>query len=261
MPFPPTHCRLIVDPPGTGAWNMAVDEVLLDWAARHEDCCWRFYEWSEPTLSLGYFQSFAERSGHAASLALPVVRRLTGGGAIGHDRELTYSLGVPAGHGLAGGRDRRYEFVHTALLAALEQVGIVARLAGTARAEPQAGEPFLCFLRRSPGDVLIGTTKIAGSAQRRRRGAVLQHGSVLLGRSVGAPELLGLEAAGQPVQSRQLAAAWQSVLAPRLGFQWRAGCLAPDERQQAMDLIESRYGRPEWNQRGKLPAPRPEQPG
>ena len=53
-----TPCRLLIDPPGDGAWNMAVDETLLEWAARENACCWRFYQWREPTLSLGYFQEY-----------------------------------------------------------------------------------------------------------------------------------------------------------------------------------------------------------
>src|SRR5687767_6703039 len=87
--------RLIIDPPAEGSWNMAVDEALLESAADSGEITLRFYEWSRATLSLGYFQSHAERSGHTASLACPMVRRSTGGGAIVHDQELTYSLVVP----------------------------------------------------------------------------------------------------------------------------------------------------------------------
>ncbi|NIL97050.1 MAG: lipoate--protein ligase family protein, partial [Planctomycetales bacterium] len=68
---------------------MAVDEVLLEWSAEEGCCCWRFYGWREPTLSLGYFQQYGQRWQHAASRDCPAVRRLTGGGAILHDRELT----------------------------------------------------------------------------------------------------------------------------------------------------------------------------
>src|SRR6185295_18138238 len=87
--------RLLIDPPGGGAWNMAVDEALLETAATTGQATLRFYQWQEPTLSLGYFQSVADRQQHAASLDCPVVRRASGGGAILPDRELTYSVALP----------------------------------------------------------------------------------------------------------------------------------------------------------------------
>ncbi|MEM6330787.1 MAG: lipoate--protein ligase family protein, partial [Planctomycetota bacterium] len=88
-------CRLIVDPPQPGARNMAVDEALLDAAAAGAGATLRLYRWSSPTLSLGYFQPLAARAAHPASAGCPCVRRHSGGGAIVHDHELTYSLAVP----------------------------------------------------------------------------------------------------------------------------------------------------------------------
>src|SRR5256885_6330533 len=89
--------RLLLDPPAEGAWNMAVDEVLLDGvAAGSSPPTIRFYAWAPPCLSLGYFQSFdvVDIAG-CASLGVDVVRRPTGGRAILHDRELTYSVALP----------------------------------------------------------------------------------------------------------------------------------------------------------------------
>src|SRR5438445_617792 len=83
-------CRLIHDLPGDGPWNMAVDEALLEDAARSGRPTLRFYGWAEPTLSLGYFQPYAQRASHPPSSRCAVVRRPTGGGAILHDAELTY---------------------------------------------------------------------------------------------------------------------------------------------------------------------------
>src|SRR3954447_24341632 len=94
------NCRLIIDPRAPGPHNMAVDEALLIDAAEHNTAALRFYSWNEPTLSLGYFQNYADRHQHAASLACAVVRRQPGGGAILHDRELTYSLALPTNHPL-----------------------------------------------------------------------------------------------------------------------------------------------------------------
>ena len=89
--------RLIIDPPSPGPWNMAVDEVLLMDAVENGNATLRFYQWSEPTLSLGYFQAFADRKQHFASRNCAIVRRQSGGGAILHDHELTYSFVLPPG--------------------------------------------------------------------------------------------------------------------------------------------------------------------
>lgn len=191
-------CRLHIDPPAAGVWNMAVDEGLLEQAAGAGLAALRFYQWCEPTLSLGYFQRYDDRRQHAASAQAAVVRRLSGGGALVHDRELTYSLCLPASHPLAGQSPRLYGVVHAALIDVLGELGVQARLYRdqAPAAEPAApDEPFLCFARRTAADVVLvhpaggDAGKIVGSAQRRRRGAVLQHGAVLMAPSSAAPEL------------------------------------------------------------------------
>ena len=251
-----TPCRLLLDPPAAGAWNMAVDEVLLEWSAEYNGCCLRMYRWSEPTLSLGYFQAYRDRWAHAPSRDCPVVRRLTGGGAIIHDVELTYSLVVPGGHSLARHRNLLYETVHNSLIAALAEFDVAARLHQSQDPTPRGEEPFLCFRRRAAGDVLADPIKIAGSAQRRRRGAVLQHGSVLLRRSAAAPELDGLAeiAAGAPdarqaAPDEQLADAWLPRLSEELVLTWHSQPLSVGEARLADALVESRYASPQWTEK------------
>jgi lipoate-protein ligase A len=161
----------------------------------------RFYAWSEPTVSLGYFQPLdAFRAEPAPIRDLPVVRRITGGGAILHDQEVTYSLVVPISAAwIRPNANRLYELAHQAVI---DAVGAVARIAGRSGgagpcdgppgdAMPRVshrGGPFFCFARRHEYDVLVpdkgaagGMSKLAGSAQRRTRRAVLQHGSIILG--------------------------------------------------------------------------------
>ena len=221
---------------------MAVDEVLLQWAADTGRSCWRFYRWEEPTLSLGYFQNLDDRKQHDTSVECPVVRRATGGGAILHQHELTYSFVLPIEYRLAQQRQILYDSVHNTLIATLSSLSIQAHLHGESAASKQAN-PFLCFQRRSPGDVLVGTTKIAGSAQRRTKGAVLQHGSVLLGRSAAAPELEGLiELAGTSVSVQQLIDRWLKRLSAELDLRWQNEPLAPNERKQAAELVRDKYG-------------------
>ncbi len=226
---------------------MAVDEVLLEAAAAGR-CSLRFYRWQQPTLSLGYFQAIDDRRRHAASLGCPVVRRSSGGGAIVHDREVTYSVALPGGHPLALGRVLLYQAVHETLIEVLAEAGVRAELY---RREPQEGErcscPFLCFQRRAAGDVVVGTVKVAGSAQRRLQGAVLQHGSVLLGRSPAAPELDGLrEVSGEPLHDDPLIEAWAERLRRRLDLVWQRQPLTGQQRAEAADLARRKFAADAW---------------
>lgn len=242
-------CQLLIDPPAPGVWNMAVDEALLEWSSRDESCWWRFYRWSEPTLSLGYFQDYAERSQHAASAGCAEVRRLTGGGAILHDHELTYSLTIPASHPLAKARDQLYSIVHQSLIRVLAEWSIQAALWPATSAPNDAAEPFLCFQRRSPGDVVLGPAKIAGSAQRRRRGAVLQHGSILLARSASAPELPSLaDVSGRQVTPEQLTQTWVPRLARLLDLRPWNEPWSMSQRKEIAHFAEQRFGTRQWTE-------------
>lgn len=250
--------QLLLDPPASGAWNMAVDEVLLEAAAAEGQCTLRFYGWEEPTLSLGYFQTYADRWQHEASTRSAVVRRNTGGGAIMHDLELTYSFAVPDRHPLAIDRLGFYHAVHTTLIEVLAEWGIVATMfaqppsAPATPPQPSEGkmkQPFLCFQRRSPGDVLVGKVKVAGSAQRRCRGAVLQHGSVLLARSSAAPELDGLkELTGKAIRSEELTDAWLMHLTGALDIPSQGGCLTEVQRCRSVALATEKYASRLWTE-------------
>ncbi|MEM1061009.1 MAG: lipoate--protein ligase, partial [Planctomycetota bacterium] len=184
----------VVEPrPLTGEENMARDEALLDAAAQGHAGC-RVYRWSRPTLSLGYFQR--ERPSDPALDPLPAVRRLTGGGAIVHDREWTYAVALPKSHPAAAKPVGIYDDVHAFLIEAFADVGVSLVRRSDAPLSDGATEPFLCFSRGDERDLLAGDAdpprdKVVGSAQRRRRGAVLQHGSILVAASRYAPDLAG----------------------------------------------------------------------
>jgi lipoate-protein ligase A len=240
--------RLLVDPPRSGAWNMAVDETLLESAATEGVMTWRFYQWETPTLSLGYFQACSDRSSHEASGNCPLVRRASGGGAIVHDRELTYSCAIPAIHPLAVRRDTLYTAVHQVLIATLAEFGVNAQLCGGG-CKP-AVSPFLCFQRRSGGDILVDRDKVGGSAQRRLQGAVLQHGSLLLGRSPAAPELPGvLELSGRSMAIESLIPAWHARLEKTWQIAFETGELTASERVRSAHWVASKYGSDDWNLR------------
>jgi lipoate-protein ligase A len=193
------NARLIADrePFPGGAENMARDEALLAACTQpNHPVVLRFYGWEEPTISLGYFQEFSEfESLESPARDLAIVRRTTGGGAILHDLEVTYSLVIPLIHPLVAGKPNTlYRVAHEAII---RTIGQGTRMLGTknescdaplpkASSSSQRG-PFFCFERRHDLDVVVddprgpeGVSKIAGSAQRRTRTAILQHGSIML---------------------------------------------------------------------------------
>ncbi|MBL8812095.1 MAG: lipoate--protein ligase family protein [Planctomycetaceae bacterium] len=183
----------------SGRFNMAMDEALLELAADRDRSTVRIYRWSEPTVTLGYFQASEARSQVENPFpGLPIVRRLSGGGAILHDRELTYSCVLPATHPVRHDPSQLYVIVHQALIQLLQQCGVNSMLRSDYDAQTQvkqsASEPFLCFLRQNPNDIVHASgIKIVGSAQRRRKGVILQHGSILLSASDHASQVPGIE--------------------------------------------------------------------
>jgi len=202
--------RWLVDPPADGVTNMARDEAVLTCVSRGTSpTTLRFYRWDPPTISLGYFQQFADFAALPLPAGrLPVVRRTTGGGAILHDRELTYSLTLPVGHPLlrvhpttleshrrdadstrdsgrtasSVGPNALYNHVHEAVAALLARHGIVVTKEPAGRGGCSHGGPFFCFERHCCFDLMAGGRKIMGSAQRRTPQAILQHGSLILAR-------------------------------------------------------------------------------
>jgi lipoate-protein ligase A len=176
------------------------------------------------------------------------VRRASGGGAILHDRELTYSIALPGNHFLARRPGELYEAAHESLIETLEELGVkAARFAGSR----EAGEkPFLCFQRREPGDVLAGKFKIGGSAQRRHHGTVLQHGSVLLARSEFAPELPGIEELfSREVKIESLVSEWRPRLEARLKAEFSPAILPESTLAAAREIERSKFGNSAWTLR------------
>lgn len=180
-----------------GPSNMARDHALLDFVdADPSRAVLRTYAWTEPTLSLGYFQRVEQLRENPIWAGLARVRRPSGGGAIWHRNELTYALVVPRTHPLAGRPSDLYRAVHAAFVTLLRDQGHDAHRRGRDdldSASPQPlPRPFLCFHDHDPEDVLVGPHKVVGSAQRRRPSAVLQHGSLLLAPAPQTPDLPGL---------------------------------------------------------------------
>ncbi len=238
--------RLIIDDKESGPWNMAVDAVLLQNASGKGQATLRFYQWSVPTLSLGYFQEHDLRREHAASINCPVVRRSSGGGAIVHDHEITYSLAIPLGDRWSGKAAELYSTVHESLTDLLRTLNANGEL----YAGDTSSTPFLCFQRRTPGDVIVNRCKIMGSAQRRAKGALLQHGSLLLSRSAAAPELPGLQDfMDVRLSPTEIIRHWVVLLGQRLSASFRQDTLAVEELDRIKCIAAEKYGQETWTLR------------
>ncbi len=242
--------RQLIDPPSNGPTNMARDEALMIRVGEGESpATLRLYQWNPPTISLGYFQHYADYEAIAPPAGdLAAVRRLTGGGAILHDLELTYSLALPQGHAmLARGPNRLYELAHDAVIAALEAVGLGARRCGVSDDSGAARGPFFCFERRHCYDVLLGDGKIAGSAQRRTRHAILQHGSIILGNRFTQQPTAQVEGECRELVE-SVRRAFLQAFAAITGACFEAGGWRESELELSEQLV-SKYTGEEWTRR------------
>jgi lipoate-protein ligase A len=241
---------------------MAIDQAILE--SDYPGPTLRFYGWSAPTLSLGYFQKLVDRSLHAESRELTVVRRSTGGGAIVHHHELTYSLVMPSQSqkelfeltSNMGAATGLYEAVHMSVIDALIEFGVKAKLyrdslaSDSTSSPPEEDQAFLCFQRRSEWDVTVSGYKVLGSAQRRVRGKILQHGSLLLQASNFAPQLPGVAEFG-PTQTspNKIVESILDILGTKLGIRWNAELLSSNEQELGKSIQQNCFGSLDWTGR------------
>lgn len=273
MPSPPW--RLIIeDSPRSGAANMAVDESIAE-AAGGGDVppTLRFYRWQSPTVSLGRFQKIADiDEARVAAQGYDLVRRATGGRAILHADELTYSVTGPiAEPHMAGGVMDAYLRFSNALLSGLMSLGLNAEKAG-ARARAGRELSAACFEMPSAYEITAAGRKLMGSAQSRRKGYVLQHGSLpLWGDVARLVDVLALPCAAQEHLRQQLrqqavtlaealelspdsdqldfpriATAMADGFASALDQDLESGTLSPNELRRSAELIRTRYADPAW---------------
>jgi lipoate-protein ligase A len=245
-------CRVFPHHVTDGPHNMARDEALLELVASDPGAAaFRTYGWAVPTLSLGYFQAIAQAEADPRWRNVPLVRRPTGGGAIWHDREITYALAIPRSHPLARQSGDLYRVVHEAIAELLRDLGVVARRRDAERTgQAGAPRPFLCFLDRDPEDLIVGPAKVVGSAQRRRSGTILQHGSVLLSRSSRTPELPGVgDLAASPAEAPPWAVWLEHKIPLSLGCRPEPVTWDGPTLDRAEELASSIYSSPAWTHR------------
>ena len=237
--------RLLPSETLPGPDQMAADDVLLHAAAERGVASLRFYAWSEPTLSLGYFQPARDRHAFAS---LPWVRRATGGAALVHHHEVTYALALPAGRDWHDPHESWLCRLHHTIRDTLKPLGVTLR-AVVCGQERTLGD-VLCFLKQTPADLLCDGAKVVGSAQRKQKGSLLQHGGILLGRSEFAPELAGLaELAGVSLTAEQVAAAVAERFAADTGWPLEPGDWTDGEQTLRAEIARDKYRSPAWNEK------------
>jgi lipoate-protein ligase A len=235
--------RVIVDGAADGAANMALDESLLLLAG---EPTLRLYGWNPHTVSLGYFQRFAEFADVVATV--PLVRRLTGGGAIHHGDELTFALAIDADR-LPADIGASYRLLHGAAIAALSDLGVASHLVDGGDAPHARPRERWCFREPGRDDVATHAGKLLGSAQRRvhaPRPRVLHHGSLVLARPSLTPFVAAV-ADTAPIDDalrQRLADALVAHVASALGLAPRPGKITPAQREHADRLARERYGDP-----------------
>jgi lipoate-protein ligase A len=246
------RCRLIDSGAGQAFWNMGADESILHHVSLGKSpATLRLYAWTPSAVSIGYFQSIRSevdldecfRSG------VDVVRRITGGGAVFHDKEITYSFIAPE-DSVPDDILKSYMLICSGLTKGLKSLGIKAEFA-----------PL--------NDIVAGGKKISGNAQTRRMGCILQHGTLLLDldtermfryltvppektrekAAAGAKERVTSAAAVlmHEVTYNKAAEALKKGFAEALGLKLEAGSLSEGEAALAKELAETKYSTLEWN--------------
>lgn len=250
--------RLILDPPAEGPVNMAVDEAILLSTVRGEaPPAFRLYAWKSPTVSIGCLQD----PGPLVSAGLPIVRRITGGRAVLHHREITYSIVCSSGDPLyQRGISGAYLLISRAVAAALEEVGLDVSLARS-RPVRRALKSEACFRSASRYEVLLGGRKVVGSAQRRFKTGFLQHGSILLDidramteKLFGADALSSMASVADHLASfdeGELKDALIRTMARELQASFLQTSLTADEARLRDALMEKKYSNTCWNLSGE----------
>lgn len=265
--------RLLITPPARGAWNMAVDEAILENIGRGDSLpTLRLYAWEPACLSLGHAQPFADvDNARLKERGWEVVRRATGGRAILHTDELTYSVtGSAAEPILAGGVLESYNRIAQALLLAVKSLELHVEMKAGKENDHATLNP-VCFEVPSTYEITVDGKKLIGSAQARKKEGVLQHGSLPLSgdltricqalvfdnetaRADASQRLLARattveSALGRAVSWETAAQAFIHAFEVQLGLCFERGELSEFESRTAEELVGEKYAHPSWTER------------
>ncbi|MFS0903295.1 biotin/lipoate A/B protein ligase family protein [Priestia aryabhattai] len=258
-------------------YNMALDEALLEWHSKGEiPPTIRFYGWNPPTLSIGYFQK-AEKEinfDKVKELGLGFVRRPTGGRGVLHDEELTYSVIVSEEYpNMPKTVTEAYRVISEGLLEGFRSLGLEAYFA-IPRSEEEKNSlknprSSVCFDAPSWYELVVEGRKIAGSAQTRQKGVILQHGSILL--EIDEDKLFSVfnypndrvkermqrafrskavainAIAGRKISIEEAKEAFYKGFASALDIDLEPYTLSEEEEAYVEELARTKYGLDEWN--------------
>jgi len=265
--------RLLITPPARGAWNMAVDESILEHIGRGESLpTLRLYAWTPACLSLGHAQPFSDVDmNRLKQHSWEVVRRVTGGRAILHTDELTYSVTAPSNEPrVEGSVLESYNRLAQALLLAVKNLELPVEIKEGTTNENATPNP-VCFEVPSTYEITVNGKKLIGSAQARKKEGVLQHGSLpltgdltricqalvfenesaredaakrLLERAITVESALGVRVSWEKAKQ-----AFIHAFETQLGLSFESGELSESESKRAEELVKEKYDHPIWTER------------
>lgn len=239
-------CRQLPFSTADGFHQMAADETMLHSAVAGV-ASFRLYCWSEATVSLGYFQPERLRFQDSRLTSLPFVRRPSGGDTLVHHHELTYAIALPAGLPWQT-RESWACRMHGIIAAASHSLGISAQAA--ACEDISWFDGLLCFQHITAADLRIGSAKVVGSAQRRQRGALLQHGAILLATSPHTPHLPGIEElTGKTISAAEMSQALCTEFIQQTGWNLIEDDWTHAERAHWYELVVHKYSSESWNRK------------
>jgi len=268
-----TPWRLLITHPTRGAWNMAADEAILEHIGRGESLpTLRLYAWTPACLSLGHAQPFADVDvARLQERGWEVVRRLTGGRAILHTDELTYSVIAPTDEPrVEGSVLESYNRLAQALLLAVKNLEIPVEMKEGKPNNSAIPNP-VCFEVPSTYEITVNGKKLIGSAQARKKEGVLQHGSLpLTGDLTRICQALKFEnesarenaskrllerattvesAVGREIRWETAAQAFIHAFEAQLGLSLQRGALSESESKRTEELVMEKYDHPSWTER------------
>lgn len=264
--------RLLRNGQHNAAMNMAIDESILLGQGSSPQPTLRFYDWSQPALSFGYFQPIAREVDVAActSRGIELVRRMTGGGTVVHGWDVTYAVIVPHNGVLPKSISASYSAISGCLIRGFRKAGVpnaqIEALTRNASQNSRSGTDLanICLTNPAKYDVMLGGKKIAGVSQRRNQIGVLYQGYIAL--NVPPPDVLAHASRqsdfdqhlkgqsafintgeGASIDRRQLEDAVGAGFEEQLGVQLIEGALSTQESESADCLAQTKYATDEWN--------------
>ena len=253
----------------SAAVNMAIDEAILAAQKAQANPTLRFYGWTQPAFSFGYFQNIASEVDVDACRAegIELVKRMTGGGTVVHGWELTYTLILPRNAGEMNISDA-YHTIGQSLVKAFQQLCIPTQCYATGNYSSSAVtnrtygvEANICLTNPAEHDVMSDNKKLAGVSVRRNRNGIMFQGyisldippSSILARVSKDPEVqemlreksTAINTNGRSITKDTLI---QTICETfNLGIAFKSGKLSPQERAQAETLVETKYATAAWN--------------